>query len=416
MCCNTVTAKGIVDCRYCDFTSCKSCAKKYLLESDQDPHCMGCRKTWNREHLMSQLSKTFVDKDLKTHREQVLFDRERAMMPATQHLVERELNVRAAQKQLRLLEEQKKHLMQQVRELSDTIAALNRNIHRMYTGQDPSSSEKKEFIRKCPADDCKGFLSTAWKCGICSSHVCKDCNEIYDSRNEHICDENAKKTMTLLNKDTKPCPSCGTLIHKLLGCDQMFCTNCKTAFSWKRGTVERGVIHNPHYYEMMRQNPGIAQRRNFGDFACGGLPGLYEARKFPSWCTESLRLLTHIERVEMPRFRTDNQQTNEHLRVLYMLNELSESAFKHEIQKREKARQKKQDIMDVLQMVHDTGADLLRGLFATNRPNDHRSISEVHCNLLKIQEYSHSALRIVSNRYSRCAVPVVHILPNEDNS
>ncbi len=40
-------------------------------------------------------------------------------------------------------------------------------------------------------------------------------------------------------------------------CDQMWCIECKTAFSWSKGTVEVGNIHNPHYFQWMRQNGGM---------------------------------------------------------------------------------------------------------------------------------------------------------------
>jgi len=42
-----------------------------------------------------------------------------------------------------------------------------------------------------------------------------------------------------------------TVVHN---CDQMWCVECKTAFSWTNGTIETGVVHNPHYYQWMRQH------------------------------------------------------------------------------------------------------------------------------------------------------------------
>ena len=32
---------------------------------------------------------------------------------------------------------------------------------------------------------------------------------------DHECDEDKKETVKLLRQDTKPCPKCGELIHKL---------------------------------------------------------------------------------------------------------------------------------------------------------------------------------------------------------
>ena len=72
----------------------------------------------------------------------------------------------------------------------------------------------------------------------------------------------------MLAKDSKPCPKCQSLIFKINGCDQMWCTQCHTAFSWKTGKLEKN-IHNPHFYEWQRKNGGGAAPRNPGDFECG---------------------------------------------------------------------------------------------------------------------------------------------------
>jgi hypothetical protein len=37
----------------------------------------------------------------------------------------------------------------------------------------------------------------------------------------------------------------------------MWCIECKTAFSWSKGTIENGTVHNPHYYQWMRENGGV---------------------------------------------------------------------------------------------------------------------------------------------------------------
>jgi len=50
----------------------------------------------------------------------------------------------------------------------------------------------------------------------------------------HTCNEDTSKSMQMIlnPKDTKPCPSCFFPIHKLAGCNDMFCVQCKTAFNW----------------------------------------------------------------------------------------------------------------------------------------------------------------------------------------
>jgi len=49
-------------------------------------------------------------------------------------------------------------------------------------------------------------------------------------------------------------------------CDQMWCTQCHTAFNWRTGRIE-SVVHNPHYFEWLRRN-GNAVPRNPGDIPC----------------------------------------------------------------------------------------------------------------------------------------------------
>ncbi len=85
-----------------------------------------------------------------------------------------------------------------------------------------TSEEKKTFVRKCPVTDCRGFLSSRWKCDLCKNYVCPDCNEIKNG-DDHVCDPNAVETINLLKKDTKPCVKCGTMIFKISGCSQMWC-------------------------------------------------------------------------------------------------------------------------------------------------------------------------------------------------
>jgi hypothetical protein len=142
---------------------------------------------------------------------------------------------------------------------------------------DLKDSEKCQ--RPCPVNECKGYLSTAWKCGMCETWVCPDCGNVKGDKNdeEHVCDENDKMTLLMLKKDTKPCPGCYKPIHKTEGCDQMFCVQCHTAFSWNTGKKVNGVIHNPHYYEMQRAANGGVAPRVAGDNPCR------EQETLPMW-------------------------------------------------------------------------------------------------------------------------------------
>jgi hypothetical protein len=320
----------------------------------------------------SVFTKKFINGDLKKHRETVLLDREKAMLPATQEACEREKNVRGMRNETYEMNDRKRILQQELYALNIAIREHENNIYRVRhnlarTNED--GNQRKQFVRKCPKESCKGFLSTQWKCGLCESHICKDCNEILDGpKEQHVCDENAKATVAMLAKDTKPCPTCGTMIFRISGCSQMWCPDCHTTFCWNTGRIETGMVHNPHYYEWLRRNGGQENvARNHGDYECGGLPTIHSINALGVLKQEYVlftgiyRMLAHIQRVEINRYHVGNDaNVNEDLRINYMLNEMDEKTFAATLQKREKEKQKKTEYYQIYQMVFNTGAEYMR--------------------------------------------------------
>ena len=136
------------------------------------------------------------------------------------------------------------------------------------------AKEKHEFIMNCQVTGCKGYLSTKYKCGLCEKTTCSTCLTLKE--HGHECKEDDVSTVRMIRKETKPCPKCGSRISKIDGCDQMWCVECKTAFSWKSGHIVNGTIHNPHYYEYLRKEKGFVPR---ADNPCGEIPGLQELRQ-----------------------------------------------------------------------------------------------------------------------------------------
>jgi hypothetical protein len=127
--------------------------------------------------------------------------------------------------------------------------------------------------------------------------VCPDCFEIIGHNKEidHVCKEDNLKSAELIKKETKGCPKCGVRIFKISGCDQMWCTECKVAFSWNTGKiVVDGVIHNPHFYQYMQNNNtggvgvgvGVAPR-NPGDVLCGGLLSIHNLKFIQAHLTKA---------------------------------------------------------------------------------------------------------------------------------
>lgn len=449
VCCEVFnkSSRAKITCPYCPFSACAGCSERYLLETTQDAHCMSCRKAWTREILVNNFTQKFVSHAYKNRRESLLLEREKSLMPATQPYVELERKVRKASKEiaalgvvvnahnnklqtigaLQLAPLAVEHgfdnefdalvlrhkMMQDQRRLLSNVALdiqhlewyQNQLIVRLHGGQ--VEHEKRQFVRACPAADCRGFLSSAWKCGMCDNWSCPECHEVKGKEKDspHTCDPNSVETAKLLAKDSRNCPKCASMIFKIDGCDQMYCTQCHTAFSWRTGRVETGTIHNPHYYEYHRQRGTL--QRNPGDVPCGGFPdwGLV-VRLCPRTHIFHLRIASahrthaHCQWAVIPRYTTGNQD-NRDLRIKFMIGDMNEDEFKKKIQQREKARLRKGEIRQVLEMYTTVLSDLFQAYVSNGR------VSELVESLDELRGHFNTTMVAVSNRYSKCATPVL---------
>lgn len=414
------------------------------------------------------MTKSFISGDLRKHREGILFDREKSLLPATmpyveirkklvilqQELVAQKEKVAAVKKsneyvaydvafkkyqndyykvglqyriELRAAAKEKEEKVAVMREVAldtykknteslraeykkttlkyaDILKELKkqekdyklisnniRRHNRAYQSNDPDvilaqqgsepEKERRKFIRACPADGCKGFLSQQWHCGICECWVCPDCHELKAAQEDpgHECKQENIDTAKLLAKDTRPCPNCAAQIFKIVGCDIMFCTACNTPFSWSKGTViTHGHIHNPHYFEWMRSQ-GTTHDRTAGDIPCGDVPvqnhfwGLITMlREMNEWknyiviLSDIYRMIIHVRYVFLDRLPTHNllPEDNRDYRVDYLMNKITEEQLKGFIQRAEKKREKGLALRLVYEMFVTAGCDILRGLMS----------------------------------------------------
>lgn len=349
VCCETVDCS---QCPYCNFVCCTECLSTFLLGLSKDAHCMNCSKLWNREVLLHVLPRSFVNGRYRDHRENVLFEREKSLFPVMQVVISREKKfeeLEKLRKKVLATYPVDKGALRQIIDAKHTLGTI-------YYSQ--KKQKKKKFVRKCPVENCKGFVSSKWKCGMCENTICKDCNEV----GEHTCDPGAVETMKLLKNDTKPCPTCGEMIFKASGCSQMWCTACHTVFDWNTMQIETGIIHNPHYYEFQRRNGTL--RRNQGDEPCGG----YELPRYGELVvavhSENIVYISNVHRLcahlitylHSVRVADDLNYEN---RKKFMKGEISEYQFKTRIQRSEKAREKIRDVNDILSMFRDSLRDVI---------------------------------------------------------
>ena len=412
ICAENIKSFSVIKCPFCEFSTCKECQYKYILDSDRDKkaHCMSCKHEWTREILIKLFSKSWVEKAYSNYIMKQTLNIEKALFPATQPLVEIELKKCD-------IEEEILKLYAQIKELKNESRGLDTLLYNLKNNK--SKIEATSLKCKCPAADCKGFITDKWRCGLCKTHVCSKCYEIKPDRGpigapgrleKHKCDKDAILTVELLKKDTKPCPKCACMIFKIEGCDQIWCIKCHTAFSWKTGLIDNGPVHNPHYYEMLRNLNGGGAPRNQGDFICGGLPTLENIRaRFllmnkqdkKQWIhiMDVYRSVSHIMNDTMVNDYPIINRVNENidLRIRYMMNKIDEKKFLSDIKRRMKKKEIHHEIHQILEMFVNTMISLFGNILESK--TDKTLFLEVD-NVEKLRLYYNKEIRKVSNIYS----------------
>ena len=444
VCCDAFTAKlrPPISCPGCDYVACVKCLKAYLLSSLRDPSCMNCGLHFNRRFLDLTFTAHWRNGALKQHRQVVLLDREKALLPATQPAVER----RAIWKQL---DEARREALQQLQEARQGYlrarSHYERSLARLHEAENQGRAsqetmERRTFVAACPREECKGFLSNHYKCGTCLKSFCSACREEKLQGVAHECDEATVATIRAILSDSKPCPGCGMSINRVSGCDQMYCTLCDVAFSYSTGRRIQGVIHNPHYFERLRQLRAAQEAADGGPEDAGARVEEQECGAWPSMTFLNSRHIidsvrrpmlsfhrtaTNIQHVYLARlahFRR-HRGDNEDLRVAFCLREISEDRFKQRLEQRERRRDLDLDTREVLEtfvlMCMELAFRLrehLQGELVSPKVLEHTLLQ--HCQA--VEELVNKPLLDISQRFKvaaasiRVPAPQEKVRPDED--
>jgi hypothetical protein len=405
-------------CKYCKADSCSKCIERYLLQGINDAHCMNCRVNYNDETLREICTMTYIQQVYFKHRQQVLLSREKANLPGLQDAAleerdKREREVKVAEMRIELTNMEdtlskkkdryydvyndyysKLSLKSDVTELKKQLQEINTDMDK-YTQEienfklkiydtryppridatgnklEADKEERKKFIRRCARENCQGYLSSAWKCGLCEYYTCNKCFVPKTKKHDdpHECKQEDVDTAELIKKDSKPCPNCGEFIMKSSGCSQMWCISCKTPWDWNTGKIEHGgMIHNPHYYEWMRRNGNADAIRNPADVPCGGYPNAWELRRIPRTVNKDLsskfyefhRICQEIQDISQRTYRShiDNTTTST-INVRFLLNDYNEEHWGQLLAKNERKRKRDREVQEIFGAFRMVAVELL---------------------------------------------------------
>lgn len=408
----------------CESIFCHPCTRQALLATTADPHCPNCRKAWNRDFLYDTLGSDFINTTYRDHRRNVLLETQKALLPQTMISIQQEQLI-ATNKQLKkdleiIIDQLKthhaqqqhkiKHIRTQLKKLSypssefdtlkitlnnekSTLSAiyndlqtaihkkteLQRSLYHNHLSQPDTTPSTPKIICPCPYPHCRGFITSNHTCGLCNNKICRDCREPLLA--EHKCDPDTIQTVKLLKQDTKPCPKCATPINKLDGCDQMWCPQCKVAFSWKKGTIETGYVHNPHYFEYMRRT-GQHIQRNPLDRPIQGQCQAPTVQRAASLLRNLLfQYSQYMDSSDFDIFKNINADYNhlleilssyndrihrmsqqEDLRIKYLKKDISQIQLAETLVRRDKLREKSTVIRDIFQIISSVATETICGL------------------------------------------------------
>lgn len=247
------SSRKCIECFNCQKKACSTCIQRYILDSSTEAKCLHCNIQWDRRFMIQNLTQKFCNTTYRKHRAELLYEQKKYLLP-------RISNILSYENALEKLRKEEQEILstyrRKVREIRDTEHHIYSLKDAFYANREENSVEEKFSNRQaqnrpCITEGCLGYIDGKGNCPVCHKVTCLSCNIDKTEQENHECREEDKLQWIEIRNSTKPCPSCRVRIFKISGCDQMWCVQCNTAFSWSRGTIERGAVHNPHYFDWL---------------------------------------------------------------------------------------------------------------------------------------------------------------------
>lgn len=462
ICIQDITKNNIISCDVCKNSCCKDCFKRFILDNGLNSNCMHCKAKISREFIIQNLDDEWLKNEYKDFRKKHLFMIEKGKFSETQAAADIYMKAKYIITKLPFdpvsgefkgnITNFNKYIDHRHVFNDATICIIDYGMgwegHNFETGIRNENQTPKKTI-KCPLNNCSGIIPITGEdeltCVMCYGNICSKCQESLHSTHyaDHKCNENTVKTINDLRENTRSCPTCASSIFKIEGCDQMFCTQCHTTFSWNTARIERGFQHNPHYLDWVREQrmKRIALGQSV-DYAAGGGGGdadgglaqaqpqcldyityenlitcfphdiwkeSFEARKkipqicnlmsgLPSnefYCLALRNFHGNILEVRSTAGNHANMifPNNHELRVRYLTNNMEEDEFKEEIERKEYEWHENITLFYIYDMVFRSAGDIYHNLYSKKTVGKFKDIyHDIYIEILKLIEYGNNCL------------------------
>jgi len=422
LCTNTVTNNYRIICPFCSVEICEGCFQYSVTMELKNPICIYCKKNISLEFVLENNDTKWCKKTFIPFFENICLEKEKSYLIDTMPKYKKILRIREVKKQIRMLPSTKKiesnllkdfskffkHNEDALKELCNTqikrakiteikkdkefIKLLDDKLNDknnqkeildielfILEGKDSKNNKKEDktiYICSCPNQMCRGFITNKYNCEICKLKICKLCM-IEKKNKNHSCKRDDIESAQLIKESSKPCPKCYVPIFKISGCNQMFCTNCHVVFDWITLKIDKGNVHNAHYFDWMTNQNNNANI-NLVDVACGDIIEIY--RKLSHNFTygtsynssayynfQIIRKIFEVNRIFNGEI-IDNIRENliknrfEDYRIEYLDNTISEKKWKSRIARDTINNERYRSLIELFEMYVTVTSDFIRQL------------------------------------------------------
>ena len=128
----TAVLRKKVECSFCHKATCSKCVENYLMSRHEDAHCLHCRVNYSDATLRGICTQTYLKNKYYKHRQEVLMNRERSVLPGLQ---ETALAAKKTRDDMKEANEVHKTLLEMRRERKGHLIAyhqLNMEYHQLH--------------------------------------------------------------------------------------------------------------------------------------------------------------------------------------------------------------------------------------------------------------------------------------------